>query len=186
MCDGIRKRPSAVLSPIHLALQSGARLRRPRCDGATDSHSNTFHSAPICIDLESNTVAVKPGGSSSACNIERSDDGRFHNEESEDGRIHAETVTAKDVEICSSTQAWPPVSLDLKRQMNNECSQQCSPERVRIITSKQLWSPLRLRPYCEKLAEPSDARVRSVSSKQAWSPHRLRHYCEKLTESENA
>ena len=186
MCDGIRKRPSAVLSPIHVALQSGARLRRSCRNGATDLHSNTFDIAPICIDLESHTVAVKPADMSSACNIERSDDGRFHTERSEDGRLHAETLTAKDVETCPQTQAWPPVPFDLKRHMNNECSQHRSPERVRLVSSKQLWSPHRLRPYCEKLAKSGDTRVRSVSSKQLWSPHRLRPYCEKLAESSDA
>ena len=180
------KRPCAVVPPTHVAEESGARLRKSSCNGATDSLRNTFDIAPICIDLESNMVANKPRGRSSACNIEENDDGRFHTARSEDVRLHAEPMTDKDVETCSQTQAWLPVPFDLKRQMINECSQQSSPKRVRLVSSKQLWSPHRLRPYCEKLAESRDTRVRSVGSKHIWSPHRLGPYCKKLPESRDA
>ena len=78
-----------------------------------------------------------------------------------------------------------PDSLDLHHQLNNGCLQRCSPERVALVESKQVWSPQRLRPYCEKLADPGVASVCSVDAKEVWSPNRLRHYCEKLAESKN-
>ena len=180
MCDGIRKRPSSFLSPIGIALQCGPRRRR---DGATESHSNN-RAGLICIDVEENAVEVGHATSSGGSNMAKIHDERFDTEACEDGRQQAEAVPVNDAEICSPTQAWPSVPLQEESQIHRERPQHRSPERVRLVRSEQLlWSPHRLRPYCEKLAE---RQVSQERSQQLWSPHRLRRYCEKIAESSDA
>ena len=180
MCDSVRKRPSSVLSSLGIALQCGARRRR---DGDTASHTNNC-AGLICIDVEENVVEGGHATSSGGINMARIHDKRFGSQACEDDRQQAKPVPVNDAEICSPTQAWPPVPMHKESQIHQERPQPRSLSPVRSARSERLlWSPHLLRGYCEELAE---GQVSHECLEESWSPHRLRGYCENIAKTSDA